>query len=111
MSSKFLLLPLSDMELISKTLPLLETMPLAVKYFLPRISFNKCTIKLRKHCTLHLDCFYLHQIFRNQHAMTRNTMNTEDKRVVRVIFSHAKSEQYELYATFRSQLTFCMKLP
>lgn len=74
MSSKFLVLPLSDMELISKTLPLQETMALAVKYFLSRITFNKCTIKLHKHWTLHVNCFYLHQIFRNQCVMTRNTM-------------------------------------
>lgn len=74
MSSKFLVLPLSDMELISKTLPVQETMALAVKYFLSRKTFNKCTIKLCKHWTLHLDCFHLHQIFRNQCVMTRNTM-------------------------------------
>lgn len=74
MSSKFLILPLSGMELISKTLPLQETMALAVKYFLSMISFNKYTINLHKHWTLHLDCFYLHQIFRHQCAMAMNTM-------------------------------------
>lgn len=49
MSNKSLILPLSYMELISETEPLQETMVLAVKYFLSRITFSICTIKLRKH--------------------------------------------------------------
>ena len=57
MGSKFLVLPLSDAELLSKTLPLLDTKAFAGKYFLSRIPFNKCINKLCKHQTLHLDCW------------------------------------------------------
>lgn len=50
---RFLMLPLSDMELISKTLPLLETMALAVKsiFFLGYLLINvQLNYVSTKHC-------------------------------------------------------------